>query len=178
MRCNVTISNAPLEIADVEERLILRKGEGESIEHVAMKLLAYVLFYHPGLEIERSLDRHYKPDLVRTDDRGEVVQWIECGSTTVRKLDRLTRSNPYATIKIVKATASAARIYQEQAEEVLRLPERVHYLGFEGGFVTAVGARLWKQNEVGAFVSEHYDRVYLDVAGETLQSALHYRRGV
>ena len=51
-RLNVTWTRTDIETgAFVEDRTFLEKKKGESLRHVAMKLLAYLVWYDPALEI-------------------------------------------------------------------------------------------------------------------------------
>lgn len=172
LNIQLTLTNESRSAYGVDTRLLLRKNSGESMQHVAMKLLSFGLFYHPQLDVERAVGQHYKPDLTRSDDRGHIVQWIECGSTSIRKLDRVTRDNPYAVVKIVKPTGRAARLYRERARLELRRPERVEYLGFEAGFVDRLASRLSSRHDVVFVVTADPMHIYAAVDDESLDSSV------
>ena len=101
---DITLNNLFTGCYGVEERLFLDKLAGESIRHVAMKLLAWLVTYQPGLEIEASVGEHYKPDLVRVDHNGKIRDWVDCGQTSITKLKAVYRRHSDATIVIVKAS--------------------------------------------------------------------------
>ena len=86
---DVTLNNLYTQHFGVEHRLFLEKLAGESIQHVVMKLLTWLITYRPGLEIEMPIGEHYKPDLVRRDEAFQVTQWADCGQTSLTKLDAI-----------------------------------------------------------------------------------------
>ena len=80
VKIEFTLNSDPLEIYGGAGELALHKEMGESYRHLALKMVSYFLFYHPELEIERSAQQHYKPDLLRVDAGGTPLQWIDCGT--------------------------------------------------------------------------------------------------
>jgi uncharacterized protein YaeQ len=155
-----------------DERLLLVKRSGESLDHVLMKLLAHLIFYHPELDVEVSVDQHYKPDLVRLDARGEPVQWIECGTTQIDKLDRLTRRNDRCTIEIVKSNPRALRRYRSEAEDRIRYPERVGYTSFREGYLDELATRIERRHELVAVVTPEHEHLYVTVDGEMFETPI------
>ena len=165
LNLELVINHEPLHLYGERARLITVKGSRESWEHVMMKLVSYVLFYHEDLEVERRIGQHYKPDLVRLDLRGEPVQWIDCGKTTLRKLDRITRSNQGTFIDIVKPSRTAMRHYKRMADEQLALPERVRYWAVDANFLRALAAQLTGRHELVATVAPDGEHLYVSVDG-------------
>jgi uncharacterized protein YaeQ len=177
LNIDFVITNEPRGFYGVESRAFLTKKPGESLDHVVMKLLSYVVFFDPELEIEASVGQHYKPDLVRTDERGEVVQWIDCGSTSIKKLDQITQENSEAIIKIVKPTPRTLQMYKQQADLQLSFPERVHYVTWDRYYVERVGELLHRRHTLTCVVSPEFDHLYLNVDDIPTNSAIHYLRG-
>jgi uncharacterized protein YaeQ len=177
LRLNLDLRLRPADGAEVRTRLFLSKHAGESIEHVLMKLLAYALFYHPGLRVEVPVGQHHKPDLVRTDERGEPVQWIDCGETTLRKLERITRHNRRTRIDIVKPTARALGLYKDHADARLTAPERVRYVAFADGFLGELAARLSGRHTVEVDIAPGLASIQVTVDGEAVASPVIIRAG-
>ncbi len=155
-----------------DARLFLVKKSGESLEHVLMKLLSHLLFYHPDLEVEVSADQHYKPDLVRFDDRGEPVQWIECGTTKIDKLDRITRRNDRCTIQIVKPNPHVLRRYAREAEDRIRYPERVAYTSFREDYLDELAGLIERRHELVAVISPEYEHLFVTVDETTTETPI------
>lgn len=161
LKLNLVINHEPLGLYGLETRAYLIKGRGESLKHVHMKLLSYIAFYHEDLLIEAKADQHYKPDLVRFDLRGEPVQWVDCGKTSLRKLDVITRKNTETYIDIVKPTKGELALYKIQADEALARPERARYWSFGRPMMQALAQHVRGRHTIHATVSEGYEHLYL-----------------
>lgn len=172
LNISLTLNHEPQNLYGVERRLILVKGRGESMRHVLMKLLGYLVCYHDELRIEMSAQQHYKPDLLRLNERGDPLQWIDCGQTTLRKLDRISQRNHETMIDIIKATPGELKLYKAQADRRLCYPERVRYWSFEPGFVELLGERIHGTHELVATVGGEYRALYLLLDGESLNSPI------
>jgi uncharacterized protein YaeQ len=172
LQIELEIENEAVGARRASERLFLVKKPGESLEHVLMKLLSYVLFFDPGLEVEASAEQHYKPDLLRLDERGEPVQWIDCGSTSLRKLDRITQRNRRSFIDIVKPSERELRLFKEAADRKLERPERVRYWAFADGFLDRLAERIHGRHGVRARVDAARSRLELEVDGEPLATPI------
>jgi uncharacterized protein YaeQ len=122
-------------------KLVLTRATEESEQHLAMKLVAYLLFFDRRLKVEAGVDQHYKPDLVRTDGR-DVTLWVDCGQISIHKLDKIATTNHAADIVVVKPTRRSAESHRRQAQKRVRRMERVSYVMFDDGFVDALAAAL------------------------------------
>ena len=169
LQIDLEIDNA-VGVRGARARLFLVRKRGEWLDPVLMKLLAYVLFFHPGLQVEASAEQRYKPDLLRLDERGDPVQWIDCGSTALRKLDRITRRNRKTPIDIVKRGERELRLFKDAADRKIERPERVRYYAFADGFVERLGERLQGRHLVRAEVDAARSRLRLVVDGEPLET--------
>ena len=110
-----------------ERRVTLYKRAGESRDHVVLKLLGLVLFFHPDLVVEHP-ERVgvYKSDLSRRDARGDVVQWVECGLVSAFKLDRLTRAlGPSVVVEVLKKGTKTATELRKSLDEDAAYADRV-----------------------------------------------------
>lgn len=107
LRCELQINGG-------SRTLQLMAGPNEPEEHLALKLAACLLFWDrqpildagpktPGLE---HFD--FSPDLIAKDAAGDVILWVECGSTTMNKLDKLPKRLPRARIVVLKETVREA----------------------------------------------------------------------
>lgn len=175
LNIDLDITHMPLQVYGARERIFLRKTAGESLHHVMMKLLSYVLFYHHALLIEAYADQHHKPDLVRFNERGEPVQWVDCGQTSLQKLERISTRNRLTFIDIVKLTRGELSSYEQQARTRLSRPERVRYWAFEPGFVDALCELIQRRTQITATVSQDYGHIYLCISEcEMIESEIFY----
>jgi hypothetical protein len=143
-------------------RVIFSSFAGESTWHVALKLLAYLIYRRRHPQVERSVGQRYKPDLVVVRD-GRVRLWIDCGETSLRKLDRVLVANPAARVVIVKDTRRLDAYIALAAVEV-RAQERIIYLAFEDGLVDSIADALRQRNHVTFAMSPRGLRITLDGA--------------
>ena len=172
LNLELLLTSEPRKYYGVEERVFLVKKVGESLDHVLMKFLSFVLFYEPELEIERSVGQHYKPDLVRVGPDGAVLQWIDCGSTSFEKLERIVRENSQAQIVIVKPYPRELELYQAAADERLSDPERVTYVAFERGYLARLRELVGRRHRVTAVVTPEYRHLYLSIDGVPTETSV------
>ena len=119
----------------VNGRLCLEQRPSESMQHLMMKICSYFIFYHPQLMIEQSAHQRHKPDLIRTDDTGLIVEWIDCGSTHLKKLKRISNLNHSTMITIVKKHKTELAFYQRKAYAYVNRPERLQFQTYTHGFI-------------------------------------------
>jgi uncharacterized protein YaeQ len=105
-------------------RLLLVSQPQETLEHLALKLSAFLLFWDHDPSVEISL-RHpalagqeFRPDLAAFDVGGGIALWVECGNVALHKLGKLARRYPEARLAVVKASrAEAVKLRQDLEDE-------------------------------------------------------------
>lgn len=125
-----------------EEVLRLRRSSSESTEHIVLKLLAYCCLREWDPEVERNLDRKYKPDLVSMNGR-HVRMWAECGKVSPGKLADAARRNKKARIFVFKAGRSEAHAMAELIDEVR---DRIELMYLEKSVIDEIESVLLKHN--------------------------------
>ncbi len=139
----------PSETSDAQtssrEKIVLESRTGESDRHIALKILAYVLFARETaplpLHIEQGVQQRHKPDLVAldTENNGRVSWWIDCGQIETKRLGRIVRANRVARVIVVKPTDREAVFYARAALPFLPTEtterERTTFLGFGPDFI-------------------------------------------
>src|SRR5262245_52159807 len=105
-------------------KIIVGQRENESVRHVMLKFLAFVLFYRERLQIEPRLPDdsiQFEPDIVQLDYTLRPVLWVECGDCGVSKLHKLAVKAPEAEIWVIKRSlAEAQGLHRAMAKEELR----------------------------------------------------------
>lgn len=132
----------------VKKKLIVVKADGETREHVVMKLIAYLIYYDDRLIIEKSVDMHYKPDLVIPGDHGLPELWIDCGQIAVRKVESLAGKLRSSRFIILKETKREMEQFKKVIENKVQHFKSVEFLGFEPGFISGVALALDRKNEI------------------------------
>ncbi len=96
---------------ELPPKIIIGRQDVETITHVALKFLAYVIFYRDRIQIETNLHSDtipFIPDIVQLDYELRPQLWVECGECSVVKLDKLAVKVPEAEIWIIKKSSAAA----------------------------------------------------------------------
>ena len=166
---DITLNNQYTGHFGIDTRLFLEKKVGESARHVAMKLLSWMALYRPGLEIEKSIGEHYKPDLVRVTRAGDVTHWIDCGQTSLTKLKTIVARYRDTEFTIVKSKPSELRHYFREAISRESSLESVQYLAFEIPAIHDICTRLHKRHSITVTVGGGLNVMYLDIDGEDLE---------
>lgn len=153
-----------------ERKLVLTQAQGESTDHVALKLVSYLLFFAREPLIEVDVGQHFKPDLACLDEDGQVTLWVDCGTTSLQKLNRVATKNHRAEVYIVKPFLRRLESYRQQAGRRVKHDERVRYLTFEDGFIDALVGALERSNDLTARVAADRSRIDLELNGVALSS--------
>jgi len=136
-----------LTINSKNQRLILDLRAGETLPHLAMKILAYILYHDRRPQVEGSAGQHFKPDLFCREG-ADVTLWVDVGDTTMHKLDKISIKNKRAEIVIIKSNEAALVAYKRTADRRIKYPERVRYLTFSEFLVDRMAARLDTRNRI------------------------------
>jgi len=112
--------------------------KGESIDHVALKLLGFILFFDYNPAVEKSMNWKYKPDLVAFDRQGKVNLWVECEDVSVRKVHRILGKYKSAGVIILKLTGHEAEQFSSIFKTGDSYPENLSFVGFEDDFINKV----------------------------------------
>lgn len=110
---NLNIFNAMAIRCDIHlngghRKLILAAKPEEPPAHLALKLAAFVLCWaenpivDPSAKHPALLNQEFRPDLMALDDGGGVALWVECGPTSLNKLEKLPRRFPHARFLVLK----------------------------------------------------------------------------
>jgi uncharacterized protein YaeQ len=144
---------------DLPHKIIIGRQDTETLTHVALKFLAYLIFFRERLQIEANLHMDaipFVPDLVQLDYELRPRLWVECGECGVGKLHKLAVKVPDAEIWIVKRSRAAAEhLWQAMEREELRR-DRYHLIGLDADMVDEFCGLLQPRNEL-LWVSGEWD---------------------
>lgn len=147
IRCDLNVNGS-------SRKLILVPRPHETVEHLGLKLAAYVLFWdfepiveanvkHPAL-----LNQEFIPDLLGLGDDGMAVLWVECGSVTMHKLTKLTRRFPYARLVVIKEDERQAQRLRRDMQDQLDRHEKVEVLGWPENLFKEWMSALQEKTEI------------------------------
>jgi uncharacterized protein YaeQ len=160
-----------LSIADrgVEARktLVLARHPSETLEHVALRVLAWCVLYEDALETGPGLCDGEAPDLVARDARGDTVLWVACGRVPWEKIRKaLGRASGARVVAFFGDPRRAAELEREIAE-MPRPPKemaRVEAYLADAGLVRALGSDARRQKWAVTLVEGH---AYVDLDGSS-----------
>ncbi|MBI5802832.1 MAG: YaeQ family protein [Verrucomicrobia bacterium] len=143
--------------ADLPRKILIAQHDGETVAHVTLRLLAFLIFWRPRLQVETNLhqdDIPFVPDLAQFDYQLRLALWVECGDCTVAKLDKLAVKCHDAEIWVVKrspAEMERLRLAMKKAE--LR-ENRYSLLALDAEMFEEVCGLVQQRNEVTLFACE------------------------
>ena len=142
---------------DLPGKIIIGQQGTETIEHVVLKLMAFVIFHRERVQVELNLHRPdipFTPDIVQLDYEMRVKLWVECGECSLNKLDKLAVKAPEAEIWIVKRSESSARdLLKALQKEELR-ENRYHILGLDAAMFDEMCGLVAGRNTLHWFKGE------------------------
>lgn len=158
VRLTSEIANHPL-----PSKVLLNQDLMEPLDHVLLKLLAYVVFQRERLQLEPRLHDDnipFIPDLIQLDYEMKPALWIECGETLATKLDKLAVKAPWAELWVVsRSSEKQNEIMEEMRRHNLR-HDRYRLLVFETAVFDEMLSVLVSRNELALY--------RLDFAGQFL----------
>ncbi|MDD5656825.1 MAG: YaeQ family protein [Elusimicrobia bacterium] len=125
-----------LHVNDANRKLILVSAPNESPAHMGLRLAAYLLFWdeepvmEAGAKNPALADFEFLPDLMALDDSGTIKLWVECGTTTMHKLLKLTRRLSRARIVVMKQSERDALRLRQDLRAQLDREARVEILAW------------------------------------------------
>ncbi|MFA6091449.1 MAG: YaeQ family protein [Elusimicrobiota bacterium] len=131
IRCDLHINGG-------SRKLVLAQDTTETLEHLSLKLAAYILFWDMDPLVSASLkhpslmDQEFVPDLVAFDDTGTIKLWGECGKVALHKLGKIVRRCSEARIVVLKETEAEARRFRADVAQEIDRSERIEILSWPG----------------------------------------------
>jgi uncharacterized protein YaeQ len=117
-------------------RILLVAKEEETLDHVALRLAAAILFFDgdPALDVGPSdpllADIGFTPDLLVPDGTGGVSVWIECGNVATNKLTKVARRVKEGRVVIMKETPDAGARQREVVKREIPRADNIEVLAW------------------------------------------------
>jgi uncharacterized protein YaeQ len=145
------------------EKLVIGAFENESGTHIALKLLAYLLFISQRPQIDQDAGWHFVPDLIARDAGGAITLWIDCGRLSMKKVDTIAmKARDTIDFYVFRKTENDMQhFYRSIADKVKHL-QNVKGISFDDGFIDGIGGCIDRTNTIGGYVGD--DMVNLTVA--------------
>lgn len=140
------IANHPL-----PSKILLNQELLEPLDHVLLKLLAFVLFQRDRLQIEPRLHDDnipFVPDLVQLDYELKPALWVECGDTPVPKLDKLAVKAPWAELWVVLRSRESLETHRREMQRLDVRRDRYELFAFDEKMFDEMLALFAARNEL------------------------------
>jgi hypothetical protein len=127
----------------------------ETFDHLALKLAACLMFQsedpvpepspkHPALQ-----DQDFRPNLMALDAAGYMRLWVDCGTVSLHKLEKVARRFQNARIIVIKKSPREAEKFREQVrEETKQAAGRTEVWAFPEGLFAEWRSRLGEDTHV------------------------------
>lgn len=165
---------------DLPGKLIIGQDHTETVAHVLLKLLAFVIFHRERVQIEPRLPDDsipFVPDILQLDYEMRPQLWVECGECSVQKLDKLAVKAPEAEIWVVKRSlADAEHLLAAMAKADLRR-DRYNVLALDAAMFEEM-CRLAKSRNALFWLAGEFEppQLQFDFNGLWFDAAFTHRR--
>jgi uncharacterized protein YaeQ len=177
MAAGAVIHTFAVQLADVDrgvyEDLALRvaRHPSETDAFMMTRVLAYCLECEDGIAFSEGISTTDEPAVVVRDLTGRLVAWIEVGAPDA---DRLHHGSKLADRTAVYTHRDPLKVRAAWSGKRIHRAEDIALYSFDPGFVDAAVAVLERRNDMVLSVTER--RLYLELNGTTLSSAVHEHR--
>lgn len=138
-------------------KIIIGQAETETVMHVGLKLLGYLLFFRDRIQIETRLPDlmiPFVPDLAQLDYELRPRLWVECGECSIGKLHKLAVKAPEAELWVIKRSYAAAEdTLRAMAKEDLRR-DRYNIIGVDPGTFEEMCSLIQSRNSLYWFKAD------------------------
>lgn len=135
-------------------KIIVGQKETETVKHVMLKFMAFVLFYRERIQIEPRLPDDtipFEPDVIQLDYSLRPSLWVECGECGVGKLHKLAVKVPDAEIWVIKRSlVDAQNLCRAMEKEELRR-NRYGLIGLDAAMFDEMCGLLGPRNQLTWF---------------------------
>jgi uncharacterized protein YaeQ len=174
MATGATVHTFAVQLADVDrgiyQDLALRvaRHPSETAPYLLTRVLAYCLEFEEGIVFSEGISATDEPAVLVRDATGRLTAWIEVGAPDAARLHYGSK------------LADRTKVYTHRDPAKVAAPwvgKRIHDAGsitlhsFDPGFVDAAAALLERRNALT--VSRTENRLYVELNGTTLESAVH-----
>ncbi len=143
-------------------KIIIGLGINESVRHVAMKFLGWILFFRDRLSIDTDLENDaipFVPDIVELGYDMRPVLWVECGECSMAKLHKIAVKCPEARIWVLRESVDAAQALLKAMKKEEFRRDRYSVIALDPEFFEEVCGLVRERNAFHLFRADFDDRV-------------------
>lgn len=174
MATGATMHTFAVQLADVDravyEDFALRvaRHPSETAAYMMTRVLAYCLEFEDGIAFSEGISSTDEPAVLVRDATGSIIAWVEVGSPDAA---RLHYGSKLADRTRVYTHRDPATVAAQWTGKRIHRAEDIALYSFDPSFVDAAAALLERRNTMTLSITER--RIYLDLNGSTLESAVH-----
>jgi uncharacterized protein YaeQ len=137
------------------EKLVISAFNNEAGSHIALKVIAYLMFIKRRPRIDEDAGWQVMPDLLARDDSGAITLWIDCGSVSVKKADTIaTKVRDSIEFYVFRKTEREMDQFYKQIQDKVKHLQNVNCISFDDGFIDGIGENLDRTNDVEAYLTD------------------------
>jgi uncharacterized protein YaeQ len=137
------------------EKLVVGAFDNESGEHIALKLLAYLMFINKRPHIDEDVGWNFMPDLIARDDAGAITLWVDCGSVSIKKVDTIaTKVRDNIDFFVFRKTERDMQQFYQAIKDKIKHLQNVKCVSFDDGFIEGIGASLDRTNNLEVYFGD------------------------
>ncbi len=143
--------------ADLPRKILIAQHDGETVAHVTLRLLAFLIFWRPRLQLETNLhqdDIPFVPDLAQFDYQSRLALWVECGECTTAKLDKLAVKCHDAEIWVVRRSLTEVEQLAHAMRKADLREDRYSLLALDPEMFNEVCGLVQQRNSVTLYACE------------------------
>ncbi len=174
MAVGAMIHTFAVQLADVDrsvyEDVTLRvaRHPSETDAFMMTRVLAYCLEFEDGIAFSEGISSTDEPAVLVRDLTGRITAWIEVGAPDAA---RLHYGSKLADRTSVYTHRDPAKVVALWTGKRIHRAESITLHSFDPGFIDAAAALLERRNALTLSITER--RIYLELNGETMSSAIH-----
>jgi uncharacterized protein YaeQ len=174
MAVGATIHTFAVQLADIDrgiyEDFTLRvaRHPSETDAYMVTRVLAYCLEFEEGIAFSEGISKADEPAVLVRDLTGKLTAWIEVGAPDA---DRLHYGSKLADRTAIYTHRDPAKVLAQWSGKRIHNADAISLYSFDPGFVDAAAGALERRNSITLSITER--RIYLELNGTTLSSAVH-----
>lgn len=173
-----TIYRAQIRLADIDRRVYetlqatVARHPSETEERLVARLLAFALFYEPGLTFTKGISAVEEPDLWVKGPDDRTLLWVEVG---IPESDRIIKAGRHTAKIALVACGRAFPVWEQQHLPKLGSVPNLTILSFDQPFISRLVATLDRSIQWEITIND--GNLYINVGNETFETALQLRAG-
>ncbi|MEI7817121.1 MAG: YaeQ family protein [Desulfuromonadales bacterium] len=173
-----SIYRANIQLADVDRGIYetlqatVARHPSETEERLVARLLAYSLFFEPGIAFTKGISAVDEPDLWVKGPDGRVLLWMEVG---IPESDRIVKACRHTERAALVACGKAFLSWEQQhLPKLVNIPN-LTVISFDQTFINCLTSKLDRTINWDVTITD--GNLYINVGVETYDTVLKVRTG-